>query len=486
MFLKESEQHLATFCLSKFLSVLTICAVLTGSSQAFADRALHWVNPIDRYSVACKMKVLRKLGWSIRVNPNAIEPQLSHDPACYQATQSTTWRPHNVLVLSPAQMAQLGGKVKTNSYGPAVLDGVEALDLALHADGSRCLFQQKYNRAVRSAIGWLSSDHLFQFPLWTNKDIWISSMYWHRVGCVTPHGNGGSNICYMPEQGHVSQAIEELQYEPVLADCNMAVDIAEYLAIDRVFGSQTAAAFGDYPWRPNSESPVLNARFYIGPDEYKSTSVLMGKYTAETFEGPDGQIMYDWSGLARASLGPQALIGSMGEIEHVNGPKFLDDLNNQAENFIIDNIGDNAVRALQSMGGIKGFDANLIKIWQLAEQIQSEIGPAGRAYLRGLVKVNGNPFPTSGMPLALRITSGLSGDLAKNYVELSKLLRDPFLQETRLYVHPLGVNSIAYYLARLAVQNPRTPYKIRFTYDTIHGEIFNRWIITQLNRCDAK
>ena len=483
--LMRSKTNLVRFTvisMSMFLTVLTISV----SARAAKDPA--WVNPLDRYSMACKERVLHELGWTVEGDAAISSPQLLHDPKCFAAAQPSGWLPHNVLKLPPVLWSEFQGKTQSPKPGSMVMSANTALDIALQADGSQCMFQQKFNRAIRGTIEWLSAWYnvLYQFPVWTKKDVWLGDVkYWHQVGCVTKGGNGGSNICYAPDQAYLSQAIENLEKQPVAVDCSVGVDLAEYIALARVFGPQLAAAFSDFPFRAHANGPVLNARFYAGHDAYESPSALMGKYSVETFDGPHSEVTFDWSGRARATLGPQAFIGAMGDIRSVYGPKFIDDANNKAENFIIDDVNNEALAALMAAGGVQGFDAPLSEIWQLAEKLRGEVGPAGLESLLVLVKL-GEHLPVDRLPLRIRVMVAMDGNVKvvrETYFKLAQLLSNPFLRDTKVYVHPLGVEPIAYHILRLALINPRTPFLIRFNYDTIHGEIFNRWLKIKLDQC---
>ncbi len=482
MLSKANLARLVVIYLYMFLTVLTI------SVPALAGKEPSWVNPLDRYSMTCKERVLHELGWTIVDDATISSPQLSHDPYCFAAAQPNGWLPHNVLKLPPAFWDEILGKVQSPKPGSPVMSANTALDIALRSDGSQCMFQQKFNRDIRGTIDWLSSWYnvLYQFPVWTNKDVWLGDVkYWHQVGCVTKGGNGGSDTCYAPEQAHLTQAIENLEKQPVAVDCSVGVDLAEYIALARVFGPQLAAAFGDFPFRERANSPVLNARFYVGHDAYESPSALMGKYSVETFNGPHEEVTFDWSGRARAALGPQAFIGAMGDIKSAYGPKFIDDANNKAENFIIDDVNHEALAALMTAGGVQGFDRSLSEIWRLAEKLRDEVGPAGLESLVELVKF-GEILPTDGLPLPIRVIAAMNRNVTvvkETYFNLAPLLNNPFLRSTKVYVHPLGVEPISYHILRLALINPRTPFLIRFNYDTIHGEIFNRWLKVKLDRC---
>ncbi len=69
------------------------------------------------------------------------------------------------------------------------------------------------------------------------------------------------------------------------------------------------------------------------------------------------------------------------------------------------------------------------------------------------------------------------------YKALVPLINDPLLYDTEVYVHPVGFRSFLWHLIRLVRINRHTPYVIRLYSDTIHGEIFDRWLKVKLQTC---
>ena len=88
----------------------------------------------------------------------------------------------------------------------------------------------------------------------------------------------------------------------------------------------------------------------------------------------------------------------------------------------------------------------------------------------------------------IRVAASEPFDEALFNMKVSQLqaeLEDPFLKDTIVYVHDLGLRTFAQILDRLVSLNPSTPYLIRFYPEAMHGEIFDRWLRAQMNACES-
>ncbi|WP_204272139.1 hypothetical protein, partial [Klebsiella michiganensis] len=70
-----------------------------------------------------------------------------------------------------------------------------------------------------------------------------------------------------------------------------------------------------------------------------------------------------------SAMGRQAFVGVPGFIEHVYDKGMLDDLSNQAENFVVVSVGEEAAQALAAHGGLAWYDQRNAELWALAQDI---------------------------------------------------------------------------------------------------------------------
>ena len=505
--------------LSSILTVLTFFAsfafiAITVQARTLIKHSENWSrNPLDQYSVACRERVLRELGWSIEEVPNLSQPEYFHDPQCYDTVQPHGWRPHNILKLPSNywQQIQTDQLARLPAHHPPVVTVNDILNWALQDDGSRCTFQQKYNRAIHATVnylrhrldlnnGWkapLHHDWQFWWPFFTKRDIALGLRhvipYWHVVQCVTPGGDEGTNICYEPDHAHLSRAFHSLAHNFVFADCREGMQVAQYLALARVFGSSLSQAFARDPVQMKNGKALDNG-FYLGPDAESSHSVLFsGSVNGTLVTSQDGQISLtmDPTGVSRARIGSEAFVGTMGEIDSVR-PNLIDDPNNATENFIVYSTDSDALHSLIRHGGVPGFDRSLKQIWHDAEVLRAEIGIKNGngdkvlQYLENYERA-GDVLPTRTIPpFILALTPDNKIPLvARTYWQLARWLNDPFFRDTLIFVQPVGLKSIAYHIMRLAIINPRTPFKIRLNFDpdTLQGAVFDHWLKTKLDQC---
>lgn len=92
---------------------------------------------------------------------------------------------------------------------------------------------------------------------------------------------------------------------------------------------------------------------------------------------------------------------------------YLDDIHNQAENFVVVDVSDAAAQALALHGGFAYYDARSRQIWELAKQLR---GPGKRRFERLLYERDA----------ALRAT--LDPQQQTQLQQLQTLLDDPFYQ----------------------------------------------------------
>ncbi|WP_367347514.1 hypothetical protein [Stenotrophomonas bentonitica] len=195
---------------------------------------------------------------------------------------------------------------------------------------------------------------------------------------------------------------------------------------------------------------------------HDTDSILLGKHAGDFFA--------DGKAVRTSRMGRQAFVGTPGFIEHVFDRQFLDDINNQAENFVVVEVSAAAGKALRTHGGFAHYDRINRRIWELASQIP---GPGPRRFERLLFERD----PALRASLPARQQPVLA--------ELDALLHDPFYQGFVIYVHPRGIRPVGYHVARLLDRNPRTPFAFELGLHNLHTTLFRRWVDTQLQQCAA-
>lgn len=195
---------------------------------------------------------------------------------------------------------------------------------------------------------------------------------------------------------------------------------------------------------------------------HDTDSILLGRHA--------GPFFADGKAVRTSRLGRQAFVGAPGFIEHVFDRQYLDDINNQAENFVVVEVSAAAGDALRAHGGFAHYDRINQRIWSLASQIA---GPGPRRFERLLYERD----PALRADLPARQQPVLA--------ELDALLDDPFYQGFVIYVHPRGIRPVGYHIARLLDRNPRTPFAFELGLHNLHTTLYRRWVDTQLQQCAA-
>ncbi len=88
-------------------------------------------------------------------------------------------------------------------------------------------------------------------------------------------------------------------------------------------------------------------------------SILLGAHAGDFFA--------DGKAVRTSAMGRQAFVGVPGFIEHAYDKATLDDLSNQAENFVV--VEEDAARALATHGGLAWYDQRNVELWKLAQDI---------------------------------------------------------------------------------------------------------------------
>ena len=252
--------------------------------------------------------------------------------------------------------------------------------------------------------------------------------------------------------GRNSDALQAFYAGRVRGECGVGRQVAQLATQRELFGdADFDAAF--------SPGELSIGTFLTLHD---TDSILLGRNA--------GALFADGKAVRTSRLGRQAFVGAPGFIEHVFDRQFLDDINNQAENFIIVSVSAEAGDALRTHGGFAHYDRVNRRIWELASQIP---GPGPRRFERLLFERD----PALRAALPARQQPVLA--------ELDALLDDPFYQGFVIYVHPRGIRPVGYHVARLLDRNPRTPFAFELGLHNLHTTLYHRWVGTRLQRCAA-
>jgi hypothetical protein len=160
---------------------------------------------------------------------------------------------------------------------------------------------------------------------------------------------------------------------------------------------------------------------------------------------------YQHAVVEKSKLGGPALVGVSGAVCNVKGEDFLDSPPNRNENFVVVSVSQAAAQSFSAHGGMSYFDGLSEQIWKISQNMNSESRKAlWPTYRRGF----------SVTPLN---------------AEIAKIVSDPFLIGTFVYVHPLGQMSLAEHILRQLNINSRTNYTIQFDNISVNGTLFKRY-----------
>jgi len=254
---------------------------------------------------------------------------------------------------------------------------------------------------------------------------------------------------YQPSQGN-SRAIDAFYQGRVRSECGVGRQVAQLATQRELYGD---AGF-DAAFSPGELS--------IGTFHtlHATDSILLGRHA--------GDFLADGKAVASAALGRQAFMGVPGFLEHALPLRFVDDISNRAENFVVVDVSADAAQALAAKGGLAAYDATNRRLWQLARQMEG----AGRPRFEPLL-VDRDPARLA------RLDPARQAVLA----QMAQLLDDPFYRGFMVYVHPMGVRPIGYHVVRLLDRNPRTPFTIDLGLHNLHATLYRRWIDYRLQQC---
>ncbi|OFS93692.1 hypothetical protein HMPREF3113_10035 [Stenotrophomonas sp. HMSC10F06] len=384
-------------------------------------------------AASCAQGVLEALGWQFS-EADVAAPVVHAGPVCERADLRQAQAAGDLRVRLPRQWSAQ----QRQAWLPTLFDD----------PGTVCAYAFKLGAATRRATTALQNNDGFRFS--------ALQLGWIGFGAGGAQAKGWERFRsfgrgYQPAEAN-SAALQTFYEGRVRAECGVGRQVAQ-LATQREL-------YGDAAFDREFSADELSIGTFLTLHE--TDSILLGRHA--------GEFLADGKAKQTALRGRQAFVGTPGFIEHVFERKYLDDINNQAENFVVVDVSDAAARALREHDGFAYYDQINRRIWSLAQRMP---GPGPRRFERLLIERD---------PIWRREVPAEQQPLLK---ELDALLDDPFYQGFLIYVHPRGIRPIGYHIARLLDRNPRTPFAIELGLHNLHTTLYRRWIQAQLRQCAA-
>ncbi|WP_312317466.1 hypothetical protein [Stenotrophomonas sp.] len=379
----------------------------------------------------CTGALLRELGWQIGTTAAAV-PQVHGGAVCARADLAAAHAAGDLRVQVPEQWDVL----KRQSFLRTLIDDPATV----------CAYAFKLGQATRRATTRLQDNSGYRFS--------ALQLGWIGFGLGGSRAQGWDGFRsfgrgYQPA-GRNSVALDAFYQGRVRSECGVGRQVAQLATQRELYGD---AAF-DAEFSPGE---VSIGTFLTLHD---TDSILLGHHA--------GEFLADGKAVRTAQRGRQAFVGAPGFIEHVFDKTYLDDINNQAENFVIVDVSDAAARALGEHGGFAHYDRINRRIWALSRKLP---GHSARRFERLLFERD--PVLRQALPAAQRPV----------LAELDALLDDPFYQGFLIYVHPRGIRPVGYHVVRLLDRNPRTPFAFELGLHNLHTTLYRRWIDARLRQC---
>lgn len=381
----------------------------------------------------CTQGLLQRLGW--RFDEAALStPQVHGGAVCTRASLAESQAAGDLHVRWPADMSAAARQA--------------LLQQLLDDPATVCAYAFELGAATQRAATALQGNPGFRFSGlqlgWIGFGLHgAQAQGWQRTRSF---GRG-----FVPTASN-SQALQAFYSGNVRAECGVGRQVAQLSAQRELYGD--AAFDAEFAAEELSIGTFLALH---GTD-----SILLGAHSGDFFA--------DGKAVRTSAMGRQAFVGVPGFIEHVYDKGTLDDLSNQAENFVVVDVGADAAQALATHGGLTWYDQRNVELWKLAQDIPR----IGQRYFERLL-FERDP------DLRARLEPRYHATLAR----MDQLLDDPFYQQFVIYVHPRGIRPIGYHIARLLDRNPRTPFSIDLAVHNLHTTLYRRWREAQLRHCAA-
>ncbi|QNA97461.1 hypothetical protein [Stenotrophomonas maltophilia] len=384
-------------------------------------------------SLDCTQGLLQRLGWRFQ-EASLTAPQVRGGPVCTRASLADSQAAGDLQVRWPAALPAAARQA--------------LLQQLLDDPATVCAYAFELGAATRRATSALQGNPTFRF---SGPQLgWIGfglqgapAQGWQRTRSF---GRG-----FVPRAGN-SHALQAFYSGAVRAECGVGRQVAQ-LATQREL-------YGDAAFDTGFAAEELSIGTFLALHD--TDSILLGAHAGDLFA--------DGKAVRTSAMGRQAFVGVPGFIEHVYDKGTLDDLSNQAENFVVVEVGEGAAQALALHAGLAWYDQRNAELWKLAQDIPR----IGQRYFERLL-FERDP----------QLRAGLAPRYHAALVRMDQLLDDPFYQQFVIYVHPRGIRPIGYHIVRLLDRNPRTPFSIDLAVHNLHTTLYRRWREAQLRHCAA-
>ncbi|MFC3550422.1 hypothetical protein ACFOLC_05280 [Lysobacter cavernae] len=387
----------------------------------------------DPVPTHCATQVLAGLGWRFLASTGDTFTVAAGTP-CQRASLAEAHAAGDLVVHMPAAA----------TTSPQFQGGLTAL---LQHPATVCAYAFDLGDATRRAVDRLVANPGFRFS--------ALQLGWIGFGAGGAARDGWERIYsfgrgYRPI-GRNSAAIAGFYRGHVRAECGVGRQIAQYATQAELYGPAAFDAEFD------ADEIVIGTFNKLR----RTRSILIGSQA--------GAMTADGRARKTAAQGRQAFAGLPGFIYHVFDRSTLDDINNQAENFVVYDVSAAAADALRTHDGFEYYNERSRELWALARTLAMD---GHRVHEKLLYERDP----------ALR--RSLSPAAQATVARLDTLLADPFFREFRIYVHRQGIRPVGFHIVRLLDRNPRTPFRIELALHNLHTTLFERYLAHRLAECE--
>ena len=388
--------------------------------------------PARAAAPACAEALLAELGWTITTTATSAQPRIEAGAPCTRADLAAARAAGDLRVALPAHWEAPRRQA--------------ALAALLDAQATRCAYMFVLGDAARRATSALAANPGYRFS--------GLQLGWIGFGAGGARADGWERFRsfgrgYRPA-GANSVALDAFTRGTVRSECGVGRQVAQ-LATQR-------ALYGDAGFDAEFSPGELSIGTFVGLHD--TDSILLGRHAGVFFR--------DGHGVRSAALGRQAFMGVPGFVFHVFDKAHLDDIHNQAQNFIVADVDQAAARALAMHGGLEHYDALNRQVWEQARALRA----GGVRHFERLL-----------VDRERRLWQALDEDQRAGLARIDALLADPFYRGFQVYVHRRGVRPVGYHVVRMLDRNPRTPYAIELGIHNLHTTLYQRWIGHRLRAC---
>ena len=291
----------------------------------------------------CVEVLLRRMGWRIE-QASIAAPVIARGLPCTRGTLVQAQQAGDLHAVLPAQWnAQQRG---------------DALRALLDDPATQCAYAFELGAATQRAVRKLQDNPRYRFS--AVQLGWIG-FGWRGAAVQGWSGFKSFGRGYQPS-GSNAQALDAFYRGQVRSECGVGRQVAQ-LATQREL-------YGDAGFDTVFSAGELSIGTFL--TLHDTDSILLGAHAGEFFA--------DGKAVKTAQLGRQAFVGAPGFIAHVFDKAYLDDIHNQAENFVVVDVSDAAAQALARRGGFAYYDARNRQIWELAKELRGP-GPVSYTHL---------------------------------------------------------------------------------------------------------